>query len=100
MLWPFAVSRTAYMRASRLVRFLCSRPFFTSRRTTSASVERSTPVCSTRPGLADVRILADADEDGVLARRQIRSCRLVREQHLGALAGPVQQMQGRDVEGA
>ena len=37
------------MRASRRVRFLCSRPFFTSRRTMSASVERSTPVCSTRP---------------------------------------------------
>ncbi len=47
--WPFWVRRTAYMRASRRVRLRCSRPFLTSRRTMSASVERSTPVYSTRP---------------------------------------------------
>ena len=66
------VRRTAYMRASRRVRLRCSSPFFTSRRTTSARVDRSTPVCSTRPVWLT---------SGILRRRR-------RGRHTGAASGP------------
>ena len=48
--------------------------------------------------LADVRVLRDGGEDGILTRGEVGLARLVREQHLCALTGTMQQVQGRDVE--
>ena len=50
--------------------------------------------------LADVRVLGDAGEDRVLARREVRLAGFIREQYLGTLTGAVQQMQGRDISSA
>ena len=50
--------------------------------------------------LADVRILGNAGEDRVLARRQVCLAGFIREQYLGTLTGPVQKMQGRNFESA
>src|SRR5215831_13871334 len=49
--------------------------------------------------LTDVGVLGDAGEDGVLTRREVRLTGFIREQYLGTLTGPMQQMQGRNVEG-
>ena len=96
--FPLAVSRTAYMRASRRVRLRCSRPFFTRRRTMSASVERSTPVCSTRPVWLMSGFCATLARMAYWRGRQLGADGLVGEQHLRALTCPVQQMQRRGVE--